>query len=227
MRMPSNNTATLAILAKLVFNNLMNDSRESNSQNLDCESSPKVMTNAKKEIGIHAVDAANRVYQSIIDAKAEAEKALENSFVDSLTNCFNRNYYNKFAKENFNPERDHNKIGIAYFDINNMKTTNDAPGGHKAGDKLLKDTADFLKSIFRKGDIVVRLGGDEFGVICHNNEDDDSFEDNLILRVEEKVLNSSHDLAFGIAIFDRDLDRNRKGDCDLDVTLSRADKDDV
>jgi diguanylate cyclase (GGDEF)-like protein len=34
--------------------------------------------------------------------------------------------------------------------------------GHKEGDRLIKDTADILKSTYRETDIIARIGGDEF-----------------------------------------------------------------
>jgi diguanylate cyclase (GGDEF)-like protein len=232
MYTPSNNAVPIAILAVLVFNNLMKDSPELNSPNLDNESSPKVITNVRREIGIHAVDTANRVYQTIIDAKAGAEKALENSLVDPLTGCFNQNYFdNKFKTENFNPVHDRNKIAIVYVDYNGLKEINDTPedqgGGHKVGDQLIKDTAEFLKSQFRGEDIVIRLHGDEFVIICRDRKDGIN-ERKLKIRTAEmkdSAINRTRPLNFatGVAVFDNNI-HDDKIDLSLDDTEIRAEQ---
>ena len=47
------------------------------------------------------------------------------------------------------------------IDIDNFKRINDTRG-HQAGDEYLKRFASILKHVFRKSDIVYRMGGDEF-----------------------------------------------------------------
>lgn len=53
----------------------------------------------------------------------------------------------------------------AFFivDLDNFKLVNDG-FGHPEGDKVLRDVAYIIKSIFRDADVVARLGGDEFCV---------------------------------------------------------------
>lgn len=52
--------------------------------------------------------------------------------------------------------------GIVFVaDIDNFKFVNDT-FGHLTGDKLLKETAERIKNVFRKNDYVARFGGDEF-----------------------------------------------------------------
>jgi len=53
---------------------------------------------------------------------------------------------------------------VVYFDINNMKQINDEYG-HPTGDAALCHIATVLRQNVRSSDIVGRLGGDEFGVI--------------------------------------------------------------
>jgi diguanylate cyclase (GGDEF)-like protein len=53
---------------------------------------------------------------------------------------------------------------VIYFDVNGMKKINDTHG-HPAGDAALRHVAEILCKNVRSSDIVGRLGGDEFGVI--------------------------------------------------------------
>lgn len=53
---------------------------------------------------------------------------------------------------------------VVYFDVNNMKQINDELG-HGAGDATLRHVAEVLSANVRASDYVGRLGGDEFGVL--------------------------------------------------------------
>jgi diguanylate cyclase (GGDEF)-like protein len=53
------------------------------------------------------------------------------------------------------------------FDIDNFKQINDSYG-HSAGDAVLHQIGSLMRSYFREGDIVGRVGGDEFVVLMKN-----------------------------------------------------------
>ena len=53
---------------------------------------------------------------------------------------------------------------LVYFDLDGFKSINDRLG-HAAGDQALKAVADILLSNVREGDVVGRMGGDEFAVV--------------------------------------------------------------
>jgi len=55
-------------------------------------------------------------------------------------------------------------VGIIIFDLDGLKVVNDTLG-HATGDSLLRAAANVIKSIFRKEDMVARIGGDEFAAI--------------------------------------------------------------
>jgi diguanylate cyclase (GGDEF)-like protein len=160
------------------------------------------------EIDFPTVEAAEEVFQTLVKAKQEA-------VIDRMTGCYNRSYFEIFKDEHFNPDR--GQVGLVFMDLNNLKTTNDEKG-HKAGDALIKETARLLKANFRRDDIPIRHGGDEFVVICRDYTGKEDFENELISTVKEKFSESPVDLAIGVAVYDKRIDTS------LDDTLKRADQ---
>ena len=56
------------------------------------------------------------------------------------------------------------RFGLLLLDLDGFKQVNDAYG-HSAGDTLLRETAQRLQAILREGEIMARMGGDEFAVL--------------------------------------------------------------
>ena len=84
---------------------------------------------------------------------------------DDLTKLVNRKEFNHRLNEAFNTARDeHESHALCFLDLDNFKIINDSCG-HKAGDELLIQLTQTIKSNIRSHDTLARIGGDEFGLL--------------------------------------------------------------
>ncbi|WP_157414458.1 diguanylate cyclase [Agromyces allii] len=63
--------------------------------------------------------------------------------------------------------RESGPTALVVLDLDGFKAVNDRMG-HMAGDAVLREIADRLRSTIRPGDVAGRFGGDEFMIICEN-----------------------------------------------------------
>jgi len=106
------------------------------------------------------------------------------SQVDSLTGVYNQNCYRDFVNsiKCMKPHR----VGILFFDVNNLKEMNDKYG-HEYGDLLLKRCAQSLLNVCNDDSVIpFRVGGDEFLIY---------FKDATDAIVNQKVSEWENELA--------------------------------
>lgn len=98
--------------------------------------------------------------------KLHLEKLHEYSFIDPLTQLYNRNYLNSEVKNIIDQsKRDKKPFSLLMIDIDDFKSYNDH-FGHIKGDESLKAIANVIKKeLKRPQDVAVRFGGDEFLVL--------------------------------------------------------------
>lgn len=87
---------------------------------------------------------------------------------DALTGLANRaRFYDELATAVARSRRYGRKIAVVYFDLDRFKSVNDRYG-HAAGDDLLRQVGDRVRSVLRAGDLAARLGGDEFTLLLED-----------------------------------------------------------
>jgi diguanylate cyclase len=95
-----------------------------------------------------------------------AERLQTEALNDALTGLYNRRGWNDLLDSE--EERCHrygDPATIMVIDLDNLKTVNDTLG-HGAGDTLIQRAAVAMKRAVRNRDIVARVGGDEFAILC-------------------------------------------------------------
>ncbi|WP_417697790.1 putative bifunctional diguanylate cyclase/phosphodiesterase [Psychromonas sp.] len=121
----------------------------------------------RKELSQYNLELENEIKKRQVSEQKLAYQATH----DSLTGLPNRSY----SLEKLNhaidySQRTHKKVLLMYIDLDNFKQINDTLG-HAAGDKILIETSQRLRSALRKTDTVARLSGDEFMVVINDLED--------------------------------------------------------
>lgn len=102
------------------------------------------------------------VFRDVSHEKEQQKQILYLSYHDPLTGLHNRRFLEEQMRLMDNS--DHLPLAVIMGDVNGLKITNDV-FGHSTGDLLLQRVANVFSSIFRKGDIIARWGGDEFLII--------------------------------------------------------------
>jgi diguanylate cyclase (GGDEF)-like protein len=101
----------------------------------------------------------------IYKLKTALENQKELAGTDPLTSVLNRRAFYDLATLELNKARRyHTPISFLYLDIDNFKKINDS-FGHPIGDKLLRSVASKIENNIRAIDLIVRFGGDEFGIL--------------------------------------------------------------
>ena len=106
-----------------------------------------------------------RTSTDVTDRKRHEAHILHLAQHDSLTGLPNRMLFHDRLNQALSfALRKRGQLAVLLLDLDGFKTINDTLG-HDAGDRLLQQTADRLKSCIRGSDTLARLGGDEFVII--------------------------------------------------------------
>jgi len=109
---------------------------------------------------------------------------------DALTGTLNRSRFNEILAERFEI-LDDCEVGFCLisFDLDNFKGVNDT-FGHAIGDELLQIVAERIIQSVNFGDVVARIGGDEFHVLsdCESKEDGMELANRIIRELNRPVV---------------------------------------
>jgi diguanylate cyclase (GGDEF)-like protein/PAS domain S-box-containing protein len=105
------------------------------------------------------------IFSDISHLKQTEQKLEQLAYYDALTALPNRFLFkDRLEHECALAQRSGIKLAVFFIDLDRFKYVNDT-FGHWAGDRLLQEVAERIKTCVRISDTVARLGGDEFTVI--------------------------------------------------------------
>ena len=143
---------------------------------------------------------------------------------DLLTGLPNRAFFTEKMEDAVARYRRHAEpFSVFMLDLDKFKNVNDSLG-HPAGDQLLKEAAQRLKSSLRETDVLARLGGDEFAIIQAGEEDPRAGAAGLAGRIA-RIISEPYDIdgktvfvgtSIGIALASKEA-------CDSTMLLKMAD----
>jgi diguanylate cyclase (GGDEF)-like protein/PAS domain S-box-containing protein len=143
------------------------------------------------------------VFQDITERKKAEHKLLRSAHYDLLTGLSNRVMFREYLDKAFaRSDRSQRQLTVFFIDLDGFKEVNDTLG-HHAGDQLLQMVAIRLEQCVRAGDLVSRIGGDEFTIIVEDSQINqlEILAQKLLDSVEQRyTLLDAHDITISASI---------------------------
>lgn len=150
----------------------------------------------------------------IMVAPALLERALEEAGADAITGLPRGGHYMNLLQHELRQRRQ--RVAVVFIDLDGFKQVNDEYG-HAQGDEVLRAVATAGRAVLRRGDVLARIGGDEFALILVDagQEEATTIVGRLRMQFEELTADFATSFSAGITIAD--------GESTADDLLSRAD----
>lgn len=116
------------------------------------------------------------VFRDVTQSRELAKQLAWQAAHDQLTSLINRREFDlRLTRLIDSTKSGGDQHALLYMDLDQFKVVNDT-AGHAAGDEMLRQLADKLRSQIHGGDTLARLGGDEFGVLLEHRTLDEALK---------------------------------------------------
>lgn len=96
------------------------------------------------------------------------QKLSKLTLTDPLTRVYNNRFFQKYYLTEFHRAlRNHTPLSLIVLDFDHFKRVNDNYG-HLAGDEVLRQICASIQSQCREGEVLARVGGEEFAIVLSN-----------------------------------------------------------
>jgi diguanylate cyclase (GGDEF)-like protein len=176
---------------------------------------------------------------TIIAKKIKEHQKVENrnrylAHHDSLTGLLNRSTFNEAVEKALKTAKSQSGVssdtGLLWIDLDYFKEVNDTHG-HAVGDKLLKKVALTLLETVGDGEMVGRVGGDEFAVLCRPNRSKTEMEQlaeslcdklNTFVNIDDRFIPCGACIGIAIAPSDGEMAVDLTKSADLAMYNAKA-----
>jgi len=164
------------------------------------------------------------LFSDISPMKAHERELERIAHYDALTQLPNRVLLaDRLQQAMIQSQRRRHCLAVVYLDLDGFKSVNDA-FGHPAGDTLLIEISQRIKSALREGDTLARIGGDEFVAILADLENSRECEPvlaRMLVAASEPVTVGTNELrvsaSMGVTLYPQD-------DSEADLLMRHADQ---
>jgi len=143
---------------------------------------------------INSAKQRDKLYQELVDLRNALEEKAERlellSQTDELTGLLNRRAFINRAQQLLKQAERHDQTcSFLLLDIDHFKQINDLHG-HACGDAVLGQLGQLLKTNCRDHDVLARIGGEEFAIICMDRPSDcaAAFAEKLRMLVSQQPI---------------------------------------
>ncbi|MCL2722877.1 MAG: GGDEF domain-containing protein [Polyangiaceae bacterium] len=150
--------------------------------------------------GAHRRKETEHESRPIVVTPSLIERALDKASADSVTGLPQRAHFMGLVRHELRQRRRRN-VAVAFIDLDGFKTVNDEYG-HSAGDEVLRALARSARITLRSGDLIARVGGDEFALLLLDvsAEEADVAVKRLRARFETRTARYGASFSVGVAL---------------------------